>query len=123
MIQKELNEADGDYKCTAAQKSHFDSDKRTLKFVGKIQVMTVNNSSKSIRFIGRDMRVSEFLIRQLAHENIWYFSYKMRKHQFSLQAMKNKRKDCTAKLLNKLKGSLQSNMLWLFSDEKIFCQD
>ena len=57
------------------------------------------------------------------HEDIKYFSYKKRKSQFLSQAMKNKRKDCVAKLLNKFKYSLLLKMLWFFSDEKIFCQD
>ena len=47
-------------------------------------------------------------------------SYKMRKGQFLL---KDKRKDCTAKLLHKLKHPHQLKMLWFFSDEKNFNQD
>ena len=49
------------------------------------------------------MGMSEFIIRQIMHKDIWYFSYKMRKSQFLSQAMKYKRKGCTAKLLNKHK--------------------
>ena len=57
--------------------------------------MIENNPSKTIRFKARDMEVSEFLIHQVGHEDIQYFSYKMRKGQFLLQAMKDKRKDFT----------------------------
>ena len=60
------------------------------------------------------MGVSEFLIRQVELEDIQYFSYKSRKGQFLLHAMKDK-KDLTAKL--------QLNMLWFFSDDKTFSQD
>ena len=35
--------------------------------------------NKSIGSIIRDMRVPEFLIRQVVHEDIWYISYKMKK--------------------------------------------
>ena len=44
--------------------------------------MIDNNPSKSIRSIVRDMGVSEFFISQVMHEDILYFSYKMRKGQF-----------------------------------------
>ena len=71
----------------------------------------------------KNMGASEFLIRQVLHKNIWYFSSKMRKGKFLSHSMKDKRKDCIAKLLNKLKHPLQLNMLWFFSDEKNFLQD
>ena len=60
--------------------------KRTPKFVGETQAMVDNNLSKLIRSTG----VSEFLIRQVVHEDICYFSYKM-KGQFLSQAMKDKK--------------------------------
>ena len=65
--------------------------------------------SKSIRPI----TVSEFLIWQIVHEDIHYFSYK-----FLSQAMKNKMKDDAAKLFNKLKHPFQLNILWFFSNQK-----
>ena len=34
--------------------------------------------------------------------------------------MKDKKKECTEKLFNKLKHSLQQNMLWFFANEKNF---
>ena len=49
-----------------------------------------------------DMGVSE-LHSLVVHKDIQYSSYKMRKNQFLPHAMKNKRKDGTAKLFNKLK--------------------
>ena len=42
-------------------------------------------------------------VRQVVHEDIWYFLIKLRKGQILSQAMKNKTKDGTVKLLNKLK--------------------
>ena len=78
-----LDNSNGDYKGTADQKPHSDcSDKRTLKFGGKIQPMINNDPNMSIRSIARDMNVSEFLIRLVVHEGIQYFLYKMRSSQF-----------------------------------------
>ena len=58
------------------------SDKRTHEFITEIQSMIDNNPSRSNTSIARDMEVSELLIRKVGNENIWYFSYKMRKDQF-----------------------------------------
>ena len=45
--------------------------------------------------------MSEFLASQVKHEDIPYFSYKMRKGQFLSQDVKDKKKEGTAKLFNK----------------------
>ena len=87
-IWKELDESNSNYEDNSSS-----NKKRTPKFVGEIQAMIDNNPSKLIR----SMVVSEFLIRQVVFEDIWYFLYKMRKGQFSLQVIKDKKKDHTAK--------------------------
>ena len=69
------------------------------------------------------MGLFEFLIRQVVHEDIWYFWYKIRKGQFLSKSMKDKRKDQAAKLFNKFKHPLQLNILCISSDKKNFCQD
>ena len=61
--------------------------------------MIDNDLSKSIESILKG--VSGFLIRQVEHEDIWYFSHKMKKGRFLLQAMKEQRKDHSTKLMNK----------------------
>ena len=76
--------------------------------------MIENHSRKSIRSIAWNIGVSEFLIMQGVNEDFLNFMYKMRKGQFLSQAMKDKSKDCTEKLLNKLKYLLKANMLWFF---------
>ena len=68
----------------------------------------------------RDKGVPEFLIRQAVHDDIWYFSYKIRKGQFLSKAMKDKKTDHAAKLLNKLEHLLQQNIFWVIADEKKF---
>ena len=52
----------------------------------------------------RDIGMSEFLIRQIVHEDIRYFSYKMRKFHFLITL--DKRKDHAAMLINKLDDNL-----------------
>ena len=81
-----------------------------------------NDPNKSIRSIIRDMGVFEFLMKLVVHEDIHYFSCQMRKGQSLSHAMKNKRKDSVAKLLNTHKHPVQSKMIWFFSDEKKFLQ-
>ena len=105
-IRNESDESDGDQEGTASCNPHSDhSDKeRTPEFVAETLARIDNNPSESIRSVAKvDMKVSEFLIRPVVHEDIQYFSYKMRKGQFLLQAMKDKKEDRIAKLLNKLK--------------------
>ena len=100
-IQKQLDESSGDYKSTVAWKLHSDSSvmKRIAEFLVEIYAMIDNDPNKSIRFIASDVAVSNFLIRQVVHEDIQYFLYKIRKGQFLSQAMMDKRKDLSAKLL------------------------
>ena len=71
----------GDYESTVAQKPHsFRSNKKRIpEFVGEIQSMIDNDLSKPIISIARYLGVSEFLINRVVHENIRYFSNKMRK--------------------------------------------
>ena len=40
--------------------------------------MTDKDPSVIIRFISRDVDVSDFLIRPVVHEGIWYFSLKQK---------------------------------------------
>ena len=74
--------------------------------------MIVNNPSKSLRSIAKEMGISEFLIKQVLHEYIQYLSYKGRKGPFFLyhRPWRNKRNERAAKLLNKLNHLLQPNM-------------
>ena len=51
--------------------------------------------SKSIKSITRNMGVSEFIISQVLHENIRYFSFKMSNDKFLSQAMKKEKKGRT----------------------------
>ena len=91
---------------------------RTPRFVNRIQAMIDHDLCKSIRLLARDVEMSEFLIRQVVHENIWCFS-----DYFYHRPKKDKRKDNSAKLFNTLKHTHKLNMFWFFLDEKNFNQD
>ena len=80
------------------QLGSFTDKKRTPEFVAEIQAMMDNNPNKSIMSTARDMGVFQFLIRQVVHEDIHYFSQKMRKAQFSSHAIDDQRKDHTSKI-------------------------
>ena len=67
--------------------------------------MLDNYLSKSIRSVVGDMVVSGFLIRQVGHEDIWYYLTRW-KGQILSQAMKDERKDGAAKLFNKVQHFL-----------------
>ena len=105
-----LNESSGDYEGVASRKPHSDKI-RTPEFVGEIQSIIYNDPSKSVWSIVRDMVVFEFLTRNLVHEDFRYFSYKMRNCKSLSQTIKDKWKDFTAKLFNKLKQPVQLNIL------------
>ena len=63
--------------------------------------------------------MSDLKVGQIVHEDIQYFSFKMRKDRFLSQAVK----DSIVKLFNNLKHPLQLNMPWFFSDDPKFYQD
>ena len=90
-IQKDLDDSYRDYECRVVWQPHSNrSDKkRSPQFVGEIPVIIDNNPSKSINPIPINLGDSELLIRQIVHEDILYFSCKMRKDQFLSQSMKN----------------------------------
>lgn len=124
-VRRELEDSGFDYEATAKRKTHRRrSDAvRTPDFAEEIQKVIDEDPSKSMRAIAREKGVDESVVRQVVHEDIRYFSYKMRKGQFLSQKMQEKRLKHAKKLLNKLKHPLKPNMLWFFSDEKNFCQD
>ena len=63
----------------------FSNEEETTELVAGVEAITGNDHSKLIRA----MRVFEFLIWQVVHEDLRYFTYKMRKGLiFLLQGMK-----------------------------------
>ena len=72
-LGKKSDESNGDYEDTATQKCHSDSFDKRPEFVGEIQNMIDNAPCESIRSIARYMGVSEFLTKQIVHEEVQYF--------------------------------------------------
>ena len=100
-IQKELDESNGNYKGMAAWKPYSNGSDKNLLVRSRPWLRTISTSQA-----GSKLWIWEcpsFFIRQVVHEDIHYFSYKMRKGKFLSQAMKDKRKDNIEKLLNKFK--------------------
>ena len=86
-------------------------------FVSITKASILNKTNQQhINPIVRDMGVSEVLIRQVVHEDIWYFSYKIRKDQFLSRIMKNKKKGHTPKFLIELKYSIHppQRVSWIY---------
>ena len=73
------------------------------------------STSGDLGNVAKDIRVSEFLIRQVVHEDIHYFWYKMRKGQFLSQAMKDK-----MLLWFWTNSNIFSYQTFFFADEKEF---
>ena len=72
-IQTELDDSDGDYEGLATWKPHFDRYdwKRTPEFVGEIQVMIVNDPSKSIRSSTKGIGVTDFQAASAWRQSFW----------------------------------------------------
>ena len=115
-IQKDLDESNSDYEGTAAWKPYTDSSDqmRIPGFVSEIQTGIDKYPSKWIRLITRYIDVSEFDIRLVMHEDICFFPMGWERDNFLSQAMKNKKKNYTTNILDKVKLPLQPNMLWVF---------
>ena len=70
-IWKELDVLNGDYEGSLTL-----IRKETPEFIGEIEAMIDNDLSKLLRFIYREMGVSELPIRPVEDEDIRYFSYR-----------------------------------------------
>ena len=97
--------------------------KRTHKFVGDINAVIDDGPSKLIKSVTRDMGASEFLIKQIVHEDVQYSSYKMRNGQFLSRAIKDKRKDHAAKLFKKTQTTPPTECALLFLKWEKFRQN
>ena len=124
-VRQDLIASNYDFEAVAERKDHNRrSDTiRDREFIMQVQEMVNNDPSKSMRAMARDLDVSEHCIRSCLMEDIRYKSYRMRKGQLLTDKMKENRLKKSTRLLNKLKKPLEPGMVWIFSDEKNFCQD
>ena len=109
---------------TRAPKSLDDCRKlRDANFVKRVETMMDINPSKSMRSMAAELGIDKRTIQRCVDKDLRCKSYRMQTGQLLTQATKNRRLLNSTKLINKLKQPKESNMLWLFSDEKNFCQD
>ncbi|XP_052826517.1 uncharacterized protein LOC128248714 [Octopus bimaculoides] len=97
-IRKELENLRFNYEVTAERKTH-DRQSDAIRTPAEIQEIINNDLSKSMHAIALG-GVNKKLIRLVVHEDICYFSYKMRKEQFLSKAMQEKPLKYTKELIN-----------------------
>ena len=76
---------------------------RTPQFLQQVQDIIDEDPSNSIRVISRDLQVSEYTIRRIAHEDIRYKCYMVRKGQFMPAQTREQLLIRAKRLLNKVK--------------------
>ena len=77
-----------------------------------------HDSSKSIRYIARDIGVSEFLIRQLVHGDIQYFLYNLRKGSIFITGHQGQEKRLSCKAFEQIQVSPPADHGLVFLREK-----
>ena len=99
------------------------SDAHSREIVEQVQEAINNDPGRSMRALGEELGVSEWLIRKIVKEDLRYKSYSLRRGQFMSAATKKTRYEKAAALLNRLKHPPVPDILIFFSDEKNFSQD
>ena len=124
-VRMELEINDGNVSPVAKRKKHFQrSDAiRTPEFIQNVQKIIDEDPGRSMRSIAKGLKVSEWTIRTVVHQDIRYKSYVMRKCQFVSAKTQENRHMRSKRLLNKVKNPHEQGMFWFFSDEKNFDQD
>lgn len=122
-VRKELENNGFNYEAMAERKTHDRrSDAlRTLEFVAETQKIIENEPSKLMSAIVREKDIDEKSIRLVVHEDISYFSFKLRKEQFLFKVMQENDWS-TQRSSNKLKHPLEPVMLRFFSDKKNYAK-
>ena len=87
-----------------------------------ISPMVITDPSKSLRSIARARDIERDCESFLSCMKTFGISH-LKKRQFLSQTIKDKKKDSAVKLFYKLMHLSKPNVLWFFSDEKIFCLD
>lgn len=95
---------------------------RNPEFVGEVKQKIKENPRVSMRKISRDMKCSDWTVRQIVKEDLGYKSYKLRARQLITESQQESRATKTAALLNELKHD-SAKRLRFFSDEKNFTQE
>lgn len=124
-IRKECLASDRNVSSISKRKTHSSRSDivRNINFVQKVQDVIHESPGTSMRNIAKRLSVSESTVRRTVHNDLKCKSYVMKRRHFVSAKSKEKRLIRSKCLLNKIKHPDHPNMLWFFSDEKLFTQD
>ena len=91
--------------------------------MNNIQQLINEDPARSMRGIGRELSVSEFLVRKIVKQDIRYKSYSLRRGQFMSAAAKERKAKRALVLLRKFRKPPARDILIFYSNEKNFSQD
>ena len=91
--------------------------------MNNIQQLINEDPTHSMRGIGRELSVSEFLVRKIVKQDIRYKSYSLRRGQFMSAAAKERKAKRALVLLRKFRKPPAKDILIFYSNEKNFSQD
>ena len=91
--------------------------------MNNIQQLINEDPARSMRGIGRELSVSEFLVRKIVKQDIRYKSYSLRRGQFMSAAAKERKAKRALVLLRKFRKPPAKDILIFYSNEKNFSQD
>ena len=91
--------------------------------MNNIQQLINEDPARSMRGIGRELSVSEFLVRKIVKQDICYKSYSLRRGQFMSAAARERKAKRALVLLRKFRKPPAKDILIFYSNEKNFSQD
>lgn len=124
-IKRKFDEADDKEAFTGERKAHSRRSEahRDEDFVTRLESMIEDDPSQPMSSLAQAMGVSKSTIHKTVHEDLNFFSYKLRQRHLLTESTKETRHVKARALLNELKHGQSVRMLRFFSDEKNFIQD
>ena len=83
----------------------------------------MEDPANGIRTLSRELNASATIVKLALNEDLRHYSYKCRRGQLLTEKARENRLTNGKKLLSKVKHPAEPQTIWLFSDEKNFCQD
>ena len=90
---------------------------RTPELVESVRQTVAEDPSTGISSLARDSEISRRTMQRVVHEDLGMKSYRMDQRQFLSNTARERRKNRSAAILNRLKGS-DAGKIIVFSDEK-----
>ena len=121
----ELENCDGVNEAVARRKQHNCRSECvcTAEFLENLQKKVLEDPGIGIRAFSRELIASVSTMKLALNEDLGYHSYKRRKGQLLTEKAHENRLTKGQILLSNVKHSAEPQTIWLFSDEKNFCQD